>query len=70
MCGYQANADHNAALNLHRRYLHEEAAIQSFLDWNKLTPPLKRQVLESLERELLNRLMKIHRFSPVVDTPF
>jgi hypothetical protein len=68
-CGYRANSDHNASVNLHRRFRLGEAAIAKFKEWQKGTKPERDEVLRRIEQSLVGPLREMHRLA-VADTPF
>lgn len=70
-CGYRANADHNASVNLHRRLHEDEGAIESYLDYLKKTETQRREALAEIEGRLLEPLRRLHRLErPALETPF
>lgn len=63
-CGFCANADYNASVNLHRKFLLGDNAVRGFYIWKNLTEPERTKALEELEavlRELLSRKHKLVR---------
>ena len=72
ICGYRANADHNASVNLHRKFLFGEAAVAAFFAWsNQSDAAKKRQDIDELDEQLRNPLREMHRISiPELDSPF
>jgi transposase len=54
-CGYCANADHNASVNLHKRFLLDD---QNFYDSKK-----HKEAAESIEASLIEKLNSMHRIS-------
>jgi transposase len=60
-CGYRSNSDHNASVNLHRRFCLGDAAVKAFLDFHAKPDAERRHVLETLESDLLPSLRQIHR---------
>ena len=60
-CGYRANADHNASVNLHRRLAQVPGA---FAQWEELgkDQQSKRKRWEEIEAKLLPSLQKMHGF--------
>jgi transposase len=65
-CGYRANADHNASINLHHVFAGEQ--MTAFYEWRDLPELAKRKVLEDLDAALLPHLQSEH--SLPLDTPF
>jgi hypothetical protein len=59
-CGYSANADHNASVNLHRRFVLGYAAVQAYADFRTKTEAEQRAILSNIEGELLPRLRQMH----------
>ena len=59
-CGYRANSDHNASVNLHRRFILGESAIQSFRTWQRLSGKGRLQRLQDIEASLLENLRSEH----------
>ena len=60
-CDYKSNSDHNASVNLHRRFVIRDAAVKSWTDYQALkTKEKKREVIAGIEEELEPRLRKIH----------
>ncbi len=59
-CGYRANADHNASINLHRRFLLGDQAVAAFNEWHAKSETDRRAALERLEAELLPSLRGMH----------
>jgi hypothetical protein len=68
-CGYRANADHNASVNLHRRFLFGDAAIRGFTEWKDASQKNRAEVLRKIEAGLLTPLRVMHRLA-VTHTPF
>lgn len=70
-CRYRANADHNASVNLHRKFL-SDSAMSQFFEWSKLSDKKrKQQVIHELEEELRPRLEAEHGVGPSgIETPF
>lgn len=67
---FTCNADHNASINLHRRYILGEKATQEFANLPKDEVP-RRQALESLEARLRSQLERLHRLpETALATPF
>lgn len=60
-CGYRANSDHNASVNLNRRFVFGESAIAGFRAWQQLSKPARLQRLPAIEASLLNTLRAEHR---------
>lgn len=61
-CGYRANSDHNASLNLHRKFLLGDSAVKAFLDWRSQPDTKRRSDLEGVEQELRDSLRNLHHF--------
>ena len=55
-CGYRANADHNASVNLHRRFVLDDAAVKAFQDWRNRPESDRKSVLVDVEATLRPRL--------------
>ena len=67
-CGYRANSDHNASVNLHRRFLLGDAAIRRFREWQQGSKQERAEVLRRIEETLL-ALRLMHKLE-VAYTPF
>ena len=59
-CGYRANADHNASVNLHRRFLLEDGAVDSFRSWKNKTKKEQEEEIRKIEGKLRNNLLVMH----------
>jgi hypothetical protein len=68
-CGYRANADHNASINLHRRFLLGEAAIRGFKEWQQGSRQERADTVRRIEESLVAPLRLMHRLE-VADMPF
>lgn len=67
---FTCNADHNASINLHRRYVMGERATGAFAGLPKDDAD-RRQTLESIEAQLLPALERLHGLpSSQPETPF
>jgi len=67
---FTCNADHNASINLHRRYVMGEKATGAFAGLPKGDAD-RRQTLESIEAQLLPALERLHGLpSSQPETPF
>jgi hypothetical protein len=66
-CGYTANSDHNASVNLHRRFFLGDCAVQAFQEYRVLGERQKRERLLRIEEELRSRLRSMH---DIVEPPF
>ena len=71
-CGYHANSDHNASVNLHRRLLLGDEAIREYREWNLRPDSEKRTILEEIESCLRPQLRKLHGLDikQWIDIPF
>ncbi len=70
-CGYHANADHNASVNLHRAFFEGNNAMARFFAWKNESEKQKREIVAALERDLRDPLRKLHRCPPFdMETPF
>ena len=61
-CGYCANSDHNASVNLHRRFLIEDA-FKNYYDWSKLSEKKRKEKIETIENSLKERLITLHKIN-------
>jgi transposase len=68
-CGYRANSDHNASVNLHRRFCFGDSALKSFNDFHAKPEPERRLILQELEDRLRPSLRQLHRLE-AVSVPF
>ena len=69
-CGYRANADHNASLNLHRKFL-DDNVFNNYFEWTRKPSAEKQQIIDTIELELLEPLRKLHEISAgTIETPF
>jgi hypothetical protein len=59
-CRYRANADHNASVNLHRRFLLEDAAVKAFLEWKAKSKKEQEQAIRHIEETLRGNLLRMH----------
>lgn len=59
-CGYSANANHNASINLHRRFLLGDPAVQAYAVFRSKTEREQRAMLARIEGELLPTLRRMH----------
>jgi transposase len=67
-CGYRANSDHNASVNLHHAFAGGSEAVSAFYKWRDLGDGSKKTALQELDDELLPSLQREHRLP--LDTPF
>jgi IS605 OrfB family transposase len=67
-CRYHANADHNASVNLHRRFLLDDAAVRGFLAWKNTPKKEQDQALRQIEDALRVDLVRMHGLEE--PTPF
>lgn len=67
-CGYRANADHNASINLTRTFLYGDKTIKSFRDWQGRTAKERSQAVQQIERSLLSRLRLEHHLDSALAT--
>jgi Putative transposase DNA-binding domain len=51
-CAYRANADHNASVNLHRRFYADEA-VRAYTEFRALSPERRRERVREVEERLL-----------------
>jgi IS605 OrfB family transposase len=63
-CGYRANSDHNASVNLQRRFSMGEAAVQSFRAYQDKSDRAKAEAIQAIESELRPALRKLHKIGP------
>lgn len=70
-CGYRANADHNASVNLHRKFLSPDWT-NSFFQWSTMKDRRAKETrIHELDDKLLPALMREHRLTELgVDSPF
>ena len=68
-CGYRANSDHNASVNLHRVYA-KPSWVQSFRDYTKLTKSKQRERRNELESQLQSSLASMHDVGEFTGLPF
>ena len=59
-CGYTANADHNASVNLHRRFLLEDAAVRCYRDWSNKSKREQEIEIDAIEAKLRRDLRVMH----------
>src|SRR5208337_3990895 len=59
-CGYRANADFNASINLHRRFAQVREAFAGWDELMVLPKNRRRERREQIEAELLPRLQRLH----------
>jgi hypothetical protein len=69
-CQYCANSDHNASVNLHRKFLLGDAAVAAFFDWRNLPEVQRRGALDAIDEQLRDNLRKKHKLQSDVETPF
>ncbi len=62
-CGYRANADHNAAVNLQRRFALGETAIAAAMDLWHRPKPEKEAMRKSIEAQLRSKLEIEHKLA-------
>jgi transposase len=67
-CGYRANGDHNASINLHHAFAGDGEPMGAFYKWRAKDADAKQKELELLDAALLPLLQTEH--SLPVDTPF
>jgi transposase len=68
-CGYRANADHNASVNLHHVFADgSETMAAAFYAWKKLSADARKNAVEALDSTLLHQLQ--HEHSLPLDSPF
>lgn len=67
--GYRANADHNASVNLHRKFIMGDDAIRGFLEWNKMGKSEKGALIQEVESRLLAPLCAMYQIG-TEETPF
>ena len=66
-CGYRANADHNASVNLHRRLAQVPRAFTQWEDLRSTSKDMQRKRWEEMEAKLLPSLNKMHGLDSVDD---
>jgi len=59
-CGYCANADHNASVNLHRRFLIDDA-LKNYYEFKKLPEKKQKEAIAAIENSLKEKLSTIHK---------
>lgn len=60
-CGYRANADHNASVNLHRRFSMGDAAVSAFAEFQGKNERERHKTVEALEGDLIAGLRRLHQ---------
>jgi len=60
-CGYRANADHNASVNLHRRFVVDDKAVAAFATFKRGSQHEQHKVVADIEDTLRARLRLTHR---------
>ena len=63
-----ANADHNASVNLHRRFLLDDEAVKAFRDWQAKPKEQRYEAIERIEQSLRRDLLEMHGLEK--PTPF
>lgn len=70
-CGYRANADHNASVNLQRKFLMGEDAVQSFFAWRNQTQEEREREIDKLDLALRKPLQELHNLQSInLEDPF
>ena len=69
-CHFTANSDHNASVNLHRKFLLGDAAVAAFFDWKNLPEEKRRGELDAIDEALRGYLRKMHKLQAEIETPF
>ncbi len=60
-CGYRADSDHNASVNLHRRLIMGDRAVENYyLGWQQKSPKERAAAMEAMEAKLRPLLRKMH----------
>jgi hypothetical protein len=67
VCGYRANADHNASVNLHRRLAQVPGAFARWDELRSTSKDMQRTQWEEMEAKLLPSLEKMHGLDRVGD---
>lgn len=68
---FTCNADHNASLNLHRRFVLDDKAVAAFFAWKAHPSADRERLLRKIEDDLRPKLERMHGLSAVpIDTPF
>jgi transposase len=68
-CGYRANADHNASVNLHHVFADgSDGMAAAFYAWRNLPPDARKTAIETLENALVHQLQHEHNLP--LDSPF
>lgn len=67
---FTCNADFNASVNIHRRFVLEEKAVASFFNWKALGKKEQRDAIAAIENSLQPALEQLHSLSKLVDNPF
>jgi len=62
-CGYRANADHNASVNLHRKFAMGAVAVESYSVFKKKNDKEQCDIIRNLQRSLLPQLKAMHRLT-------
>ena len=68
-CGHRANSDHNASVNLHRRFSMGDAAVKPYRDYLDKAPLKRGDAMRVIEAELLPALRKLHQVGPPEPDP-
>jgi transposase len=70
LCGYRANADHNASVNLHRRFGLGNDAVRAFSRFSRQQRQQWVSMLETALRPGLRRIHDLKRAALSAGTPF
>jgi IS605 OrfB family transposase len=65
-CEYMANADHNASVNLHRRFVLDTEAVAAYEEYRRLTKEAQREALDKIENMLAPKLRTKHHLDGAV----
>jgi IS605 OrfB family transposase len=71
LCGYRANSDHNASVNLHRKFLMGDDAMRAFFSWRNQSDAKRQREIAELEEALRDPLRTLHGVrADILETPF
>lgn len=68
-CGYRANSDHNASVNLHRRLFEGERAVERYRERQQAGKQERASIISAVESRLLPQLRRMHGIE-VDELPF
>lgn len=68
---FTCNADHNASVNLHRRFVMDDKAVRAFFEWRAKAESERNRLLGEIDGTLRPQLESLHRLAaPELVTPF